>query len=472
VDAVEQHLEACPACVRLLGAAAAMFQTSPAAPGGRGVLEPGTVLKDTYTVIRLVGRGGMGEVYEVGHVRLAGRYAVKILRADISEDRQLLSRFRREAEITSALRHPNIVQVIDFDLAPDGSAFLVMEFLAGSDLARLLRREGCLPLARVRGIVAQTSSALSAVHKQGIVHRDLKPENVFVVPGEDAGEERVKLMDFGLSKWSSAPLEQSLRLSRDQALIGTPRYMAPEQAMARNQEVGPATDQFALAALAYEMLAGAPAFKGDSLAELLHAIAYEEPMDLRALRRDLSPAVAQAIHRGLQKRAADRFPSVQDFARALSSPEAATAGITRWRSRWARLLGAAVVTAALSLAATITWSGRGPTDRPGTGPLAPSPAAAVTAPANHGFSPPSLTGAAPVGDIAGAARREATLVALPPVHRPHRRKPAGGPPRARPEIRTEPDPAAGATVASPPAPSQEGDAGPPVPAKPDLIDHL
>jgi serine/threonine-protein kinase len=455
VEAVA-HLEECPACVRLLGAAAAIVKSSssPSLPHARDVLEPGTVLNDTYTVIRLIGRGGMGEVYEVSHVRLQGRYAVKVLRADISEDQKLISRFRREADITSALRHPNIVHVIDFDRTADGFAFLAMELLAGCDLATLLRREGPLPLDRVLRFVAQIVSALSAVHKQGIVHRDLKPENVFVLPDED--EERIKLMDFGLSKWSGDSLTQSLRLSRDQALIGTPRYMAPEQAMARNKEITPATDQFALAALVYEMLAGVPAFSADSLAELLHAIVYEKEADLRTHRKDLPPGVAQAIHRALAKAPEDRFPSVQELFRALSAPAPARA-TGRVALRWKVAL-LALMTAGGSSAAIAFWS----RDEGAPPPAAVAPARAIV---------PAPAPAAP-REPAEAATAERQSGDSPAPPRPQR--------RVRPRAiaaRREVDagPARAATSESPPvhpeAPAAR-DAAAPLPIKPDLIENL
>ena len=244
---VEEHLAACPICARLLGAANVTIAAGsgvatpveragaldtlvrPATPSAQRAragagqrCEPGAVLKDTYAIRRLIGRGGMGEVYEVSHARLAGRYAIKVLRTEISDDEELLSRFRREAEITSSLRHPNIIQVFDFDRTADGCVYLAMEYLEGLDLGRLLRLEGQLSIDRVLRFAGQIASALTAAHRRGVIHRDLKPENVFIVHEEGEAEERVKLMDFGLSKWSSTSLESSIGLSREQALIGTP----------------------------------------------------------------------------------------------------------------------------------------------------------------------------------------------------------------------------------------------------------
>ena len=282
------------------------------------------MLKGTYIVQRMVGSGGMGEVYEVGHVRLAGRYAVKVLRGRSPVDEELLARFRREAEITSALRHPHIVQVIDFDRTDGGCVFLAMEYLEGCDLATLLEREGRL---RCRGRWRWSPGRLGAVGGAPPGDRAPRPQpaNVFVLRDDETregGAERVKLMDFGLSKWTEATFDGSLSLSRDQALIGTPRYMAPEQARGRNREVSSATYQFALAAMTYEMLAGEAPFSGRRWGmPARHPL--RGPQDLRSLRPELPAGVAAAVHRALSKEPEKRFPSILAFAR-------------RWRLRVGR----------------------------------------------------------------------------------------------------------------------------------------
>jgi tRNA A-37 threonylcarbamoyl transferase component Bud32 len=471
---VEEHLAACALCARLLGAAnvtlaeavrgpltprTTTFFAATGADPLEGVpfdqqrsaraLQPGSVLNDTYSVQRLLGRGGMGEVYEVHHTRLSGRYAVKVLRAEISDDRELLSRFRREAEITSALRHPNIIQVFDFDRTAEGCVYLAMECLEGLDLGRLLRQERQLPLDRVMRFAAQMASALTAAHRRGVVHRDLKPENVFIIRDEDEVDERVKLMDFGLSKWSGTTLESSLPLSRGQALIGTPRYMAPEQALGRNHEVAAATDQFAFAAIVYEMLAGVPAFPAETLPQLLHAIVYEAPTDLRGLRPNLPAALGAAIEKALAKTPQDRFASVQDFHRALL--EAVTRGGQHTgpnpgrRHRRRKILGgAAVVAAGLALAA---WGGLG--GRPVSRGVAVMRSAAgnVAAPA------PS----APLG---------APVIASPPATADAALPPAAAPPVQSPDVRPVPkrfaSPRRPRTATAPPAtaaPPPEADGG-------------
>jgi eukaryotic-like serine/threonine-protein kinase len=451
--ALEQHLEECAACLRLLGAARATFDASPAPPRPRGALTCGTVLKQTYAVLRLVGCGGMGEVYEVSHVRLSGRYAIKVLRADISQDQELLSRFRREAEITSALRHPNIVQVIDFDRTPAGCAYLAMEFLEGCDLTTLLRRDRALPLPRAMALVGQVVSALSAAHKRGIVHRDLTPGNIFVVPEEVAGEERVKLMDFGLSKRIDGPLGTSSNLSRDRAIIGTPRYMAPEQALGRSHEVTAATDQFALAAVVYEMLAGTPAFAGENLVQLLHAIAYQQPASLRRQRGDVPASVVSAVHRALAKAPGDRFAGVQDFHRALLGQGATPAVGSSGRRR--RHAPGLLIVAAIAVAAVgAIWAARSPRAVPGQASIGVAP---VPPPLMARPETPSLTQAPP-----GRVR-------APPPPRPRKRVV----PKARPAV-TVPEPTEDVSSPAQPeaTPKPPPDAGPRPPPRLDLIEKL
>src|SRR5262245_24409163 len=163
-------------------------------------IRPGDVLHDTYLVSRLISKGGMGQVYEVEHSRLSGRYALKLLRPELADNPEVLDRFRREAEIASALRHPHIIQVFDFNVTAAGAPYMVMEYLDGLDLKAYLRTHGPLPLARAVKLVEQVASALRAAHEREVVHRDLKPENIFLVEVEGTGQGQkdfAKVLDFG-----------------------------------------------------------------------------------------------------------------------------------------------------------------------------------------------------------------------------------------------------------------------------------
>jgi len=255
----------------------------------------------------------MGSVYEARHARLAGRYAVKVLHPEVQQHPDVLQRFEREARITSALRHPGIVQVIDFNTTPDGAPYLVMEYLEGEDLAQLLTREGPLPLTRTARITSQIAGALAAAHRRGVVHRDLKPQNIFLVPSDDEDEpERAKVLDFGISKIRSV----SHKLTAAQVVMGTPQFMAPEQAEGK-EDLDAAVDQFALGAIVYEMLIGRPAFTGDTVAAVIYQIVHQNPLPLRRFRPDLPAAVEQVLSVALAKDRTRRFLSVTDFARRL-----------------------------------------------------------------------------------------------------------------------------------------------------------
>ncbi len=272
-------------------------------------LAPGTLLADTYRVVRLVGVGGMGEVYEATHARLPGRYAVKVLLGDIAGRPDVLQRFRREAEVTSALRHPNIVQVLDFNLTPDGSPYLVMEYLEGRELAEEIHRQGALPIERVLDLVGQIALGLAAAHSRQVVHRDLKPQNMFLVRLPGSEREVVKMVDFGVSKVREA----TTKLTMEEAILGTPQYMAPEQAQGKLAEITDRTDQFALGAITYELLAGRPAFGSGSVPSILYQVVHQQPPPLAKVAPDVGPAVEAAVFRALSKRATERYPSVLAF---------------------------------------------------------------------------------------------------------------------------------------------------------------
>jgi serine/threonine-protein kinase len=263
----------------------------------------------------MIGEGGMGMVYEATHERLAGRYAIKMLLQSLSHDPDALARFEREARVTSLLQHPNIVQVMDFNKTDDGTEYLVMEYLQGESLASRLAREGCLSVEAVVGIVEQLAAGLVAAHRLGIVHRDLKPDNVFLIPVEGRSAELVKILDFGISKARDIAHGPDGPVS---ALIGTPQYMSPEQCKGVLGDVDAATDQFALAAITFEMLTGTTPFGGESVGKILSRVLYEEPIGIAG-----NLEVDGVVRRGLSKSSGERFESVTAFADALreSAPE-------------------------------------------------------------------------------------------------------------------------------------------------------
>ena len=271
----------------------------------------GATLRGTYRIVGLLDQGGMGMVFEAEHSRLRKRLVVKVLARHLVGDAHALARFNREAEIVSHLQHPNIVQVIDFDTTEQGEPYIVMELLRGESLAARLERERCLPLGEVVRIANQAASGLAAAHQASIVHRDLKPANVFLVnmPGQGT---LVKLLDFGISKRGA-----SRGLTGEFDILGTPDYMAPEQALGKTAQVDHRGDQYALAVITYEMLAGRTPFGGEDVMEVLQQVIGKEPERIEKLAPSVPTAVGDVLRRAMAKAPAERFPSATEFAAAL-----------------------------------------------------------------------------------------------------------------------------------------------------------
>ena len=274
----------------------------------------GTVLEGAYSITRLIGEGGMGAVYEAVQLRLNKRVAVKVMARHLAADQVALARFHREAEITSHLGHPHLVNVIDFGQAESGEPYLVMEYLEGEDLDHRLRRTGRLSIETTVHVIRQVASALNAAHDQGVVHRDLKPGNVFLVqiPGEP---DFVKVLDFGISKMKAARTQ----LTSASAVMGTPNYMSPEQATGMLDDIDHHADQWALACIAWEMLLGRSPFVADETAALLYQIINLDPHPLATRVPGLPPAVETALRRALRKKPTERFSSMREFARELEA---------------------------------------------------------------------------------------------------------------------------------------------------------
>jgi eukaryotic-like serine/threonine-protein kinase len=377
----------------------------------------------------------MGEVYEATHERIAGRYAVKLSHGSMSSPEER-ARFDREAKVTSQLRHPNIVKVIDFNLAPDGRPFLAMEFLEGVDLAEELSRNGSMRLSRVLGILRQVASALEYAHGQGIVHRDLKPQNIFITPRPDSQSEFVTVLDFGISKVRTA----SVKLTQDKSQLGTPQYMAPEQVEGRIADIDERTDQFALAAIAYELLTNQPAFDGDSALVVMKRIAGGPRPKLRVQEPAMPASVENAILRGLAIERGKRFANLRDFLEALGrdgNAQANTATLVRREPlqsparRWLWL--AAGVGAFALVGGAGYWAGRSPA------PIPPPPA---KTPVEPEASEPGPVVSPPVGPE--------SLVPGSVAPGPPMPAPAGPAVPAPPErASAEPEPARRASAVSP-----------------------
>ncbi|MDP1922337.1 MAG: protein kinase [Myxococcales bacterium] len=275
-------------------------------------LSPGMVVAGTFEVDRLIGRGGMGEVWLGRHQRLSGKQvAIKVLHTQGTLPAEALARFRREAEIAVRLEHPNIVQVLDFNSLPSGQPFIVMELLKGESLSARLKR-GPMSPDETSMVMRQVGSALHAAHAAGVVHRDLKPENIFLVPtglGDQA-----KVLDFGISKLSDGGTMQTT----DSVLMGTPLYMSPEQALGHNRDVTPQSDVFSLGSIVYECLTGKAPFEADNIAKVVFRIAYEPHVPLLTLAPHVPATMANAVEHALQKDRANRTVNVAAFVLELT----------------------------------------------------------------------------------------------------------------------------------------------------------
>lgn len=272
----------------------------------------GALLQDTYEVGELLGSGGMGDVYLASHARLNRRFAIKILHPMFAKNAEAFARFRREAQITSALGHPHIVEVVDFNTLTDGAPYIVMECLEGVDLEQRIEELGRIPLAETLTVADRLGSALSAAHAQGVIHRDLKPQNIYVVDVPD-DHWYVKILDFGISKIKGS---QSI-ITQDNSLIGTPYYMSPEQAEGRADQIDQKTDEFALAVILYEMLTGTTPFAAESIPSVLYHVVHKHPPPVHEVVPEIPAHVGQVLARGMSKDPDDRFGTVREFVRAL-----------------------------------------------------------------------------------------------------------------------------------------------------------
>jgi eukaryotic-like serine/threonine-protein kinase len=252
LPAPEPPAETCRACGAPLQNPAARFCSTCGALQVRptGDVNIGTVVNGRYRLVRLLGEGGFGRVYEarqpVGHSER--RVAVKVLHLRNADNPKLVKRVEREIEIASSLAHPNTIRVFDFGETSDGRPFVVMEFIDGVPLATVLHEAGALPLERVTGIFSQVCGALEEAHERGIVHRDLKPENIMLM---HVGGQRdlVKVLDFGIAKNVTPGAGPETVITDHGVVVGTPEYMSPEQFSAGS--LGPGTDIYALGVIAY-----------------------------------------------------------------------------------------------------------------------------------------------------------------------------------------------------------------------------
>jgi serine/threonine-protein kinase len=273
----------------------------------------GQIIADRYRLVRKLGEGGMGEVYEAEHIHIEKRVALKLLRAEIMSNQEAVTRFRQEARSASSLGHKNIIEIDDFGTLPDGRVYMTMEFLNGAPLSDLSKQG--LPLNRALDIMIQTCAGLGAAHAKGIVHRDMKPDNVFVTFTD--GKDVPKILDFGIAKVTAA--DNNAHLTRTGTIFGTPYYMAPEQAL--GQALDHRADIYAVGVILFELFAGTVPFKADSFMGILtmHITTPPPPVAqvAAATGRWVPPELEAVIMRSLAKSPAERFQSMAELGNAL-----------------------------------------------------------------------------------------------------------------------------------------------------------
>jgi serine/threonine-protein kinase len=276
----------------------------------------GKVLDGRYLIEKVLGEGGMGVVYRAKHTALGKNLAVKVLRAEVSKDQEIVQRFRQEAQSATAIGNEHIIDISDFGTLPDGSTYFVMEFLDGIALTKAMEETRPLPVRRTVHIAKQICTALGAAHERGIVHRDLKPDNVYLVK-RSGDSDFVKVLDFGIAKVGGA----TSKLTRAGQVFGTPHYMSPEQCA--GTEVDQRTDIYALGVILYEMCSGRVPFDADNLMGILTKHLYETPIPPRELPppTDVPPALEQIILKALAKRADDRYQSMAEMREDLERVE-------------------------------------------------------------------------------------------------------------------------------------------------------
>lgn len=278
------------------------------------------VLSDRYKLLRQIGGGGMGKVFEAEILRTGLHVAVKMLHPLMARDEEARKRLSRECELVHDVDHEALVPILDIDEDADGIPFVVMELLRGEDLRERLDQEGCLSIRDAVWVAWHVADALASVHGANVVHRDLKPENIFLQEQRHVPL-RVRILDFGIAKARERLTHDTITLTKDGRTLGTPAYMSPEQARG-DRNLDARTDVYALGVVLYEMLTGQSPYPGGDEAGplyLLQIIREREPIALRQLRPDASRSLELLLASVLEKNRDHRVRSMDEFMNALSA---------------------------------------------------------------------------------------------------------------------------------------------------------
>ncbi len=272
----------------------------------------GRTIAGRYNVIRRLGEGGMGVVYSAMDTRLEKQVAIKVLKEDFAHRTDVVARFTQEAKSAARIKHENVLDVTDYGGTEDGSFYIAMELLVGTDLADVLAKESAVELHRALNVALQVTRALGAAHGKGIVHRDLKPENVFLVRADD-GREVVKIVDFGIAQMKDMTGQGGKKLTQTGMIFGTPEYMSPEQA--KGASIDHRVDIYAVGVILYEMAAGRTPFVGDSFMGILTQHLYEPAPAILSLNPNaqITPEYEAVIAKALAKNPDERYQSMQEL---------------------------------------------------------------------------------------------------------------------------------------------------------------
>lgn len=276
-------------------------------------LKPGTLFADRYEILECLGRGGMGTVYSAQHCALAKKFAIKLLHRHLCVNNNALTRFAQEARSASGIEHQNIIDVLDAGKIGD-HAFYVMEYLKGEDLQTLFTRESPLPWERVQRIMLQICDAMQAAHDRRIIHRDLKPSNLYRV-SRGANPDFIKILDFGIAKVRTADDKTRDGLTAVGSIIGTLKYMAPEQA--KGHKIDHRSDIYSVGVIMYQALTGELPFTGSHPAELIQKLTTNQPPPMREFVEGIPGSVEALVLKALAKEPSDRFPSMHSLASAI-----------------------------------------------------------------------------------------------------------------------------------------------------------
>jgi serine/threonine protein kinase len=281
------------------------------------MLSTGDIIDGKYRIIRLVGEGGMGAVYEGENTRIHRRVAIKILHSGVAEQAEAVARFEREAQAAGRIGSDHIVEVLDLGALANGDRYLVMEFLEGEGLGSRIKALGRITPPDLYPVAHQLLEGLAAAHGAGIIHRDLKPDNVFLLKSRASQTDFVKLLDFGISKFNQMSGDSGFSMTRTGAVMGTPYYMAPEQAKG-SREMDHRVDIYAVGVILYEALTGQVPFSADTFNELLFKIVLEEPKPLSVMDPSIDAGFSAIVTKAMARDPAHRFQNAREFQQALA----------------------------------------------------------------------------------------------------------------------------------------------------------